>query len=155
MRRIHSHYENLKVARDAPPEVIRAAYRVLAQKYHPDRHDGDERAERTMKLINEAYSVLSDPTSRQAHDRWIALTESGPFEKEQSNTTSSPPDASTRRRQTRDSPSETSAEDTSETTRPWQPEVVTDPNALNLDDAWARFKSAFGFGPKTKPNADA
>lgn len=77
MRRIHSHYENLKVARDAPPEVIRAAYRALAQKYHPDRHDGDQSAERTMKLINEAYSVLSDPEARQAHDRWIEAAESG------------------------------------------------------------------------------
>jgi DnaJ-class molecular chaperone len=148
VRRIHSHYENLKVARDAPPEVLRAAYRVLAQKYHPDRHDGDERAERTMKLINEAYSVLSDPTSRQAHDQWIELTESGPSEPQESTTTSSPPHAATKRNQPHDSPSETSKEETSETTRPWQPEVVTDPNALNLDDAWARFKSAFGFSPR-------
>ena len=35
MPTIRTHYDNLKVARNAPPEVIRAAYRVLAQKYHP------------------------------------------------------------------------------------------------------------------------
>ena len=147
MRRVHSHYENLKVARDAPPEVIRAAYRVLAQKYHPDRHNGDERAERTMKHINEAYSVLSDPASRHAHDQWIRLTESeSQYGAEESAPTSSPPQAGTSR--THEGSSDQSTKDMSEMTRSWQPEVVTDPNAVNLDDAWARFKSLFGFGPK-------
>ncbi len=71
----HTHYDNLKVARDAPPEVIRAAYRTLTQKYHPDKNPGDERAARIMKVINASYEVLSNPESRRLHDAWIAEQE--------------------------------------------------------------------------------
>lgn len=67
---LHTHYENLKVARNAPPEVIRAAYRVLAQRYHPDVNPSPDAA-RVMKLLNVAYAVLSDPQRRAAHDAWI------------------------------------------------------------------------------------
>lgn len=70
MARVHSHYENLKVARDAPTEVIRAAYRVLAQRYHPDVNSSDDAA-RVMALLNEAWRVLSDTRLREEHDRWI------------------------------------------------------------------------------------
>lgn len=72
MQHIQTHYDNLKVARDAPPEVIRAAYRVLSQKYHPDRNQGDPGAARAMQIINAAYTALSDPATRRAHDNWIA-----------------------------------------------------------------------------------
>ena len=72
---VHSHYENLKVARDAPESVIRAAYRVLSQKYHPDRNPGDPDAERVMQMLNRAYDVLSDPEKRRDHDAWIRATE--------------------------------------------------------------------------------
>ena len=67
---IHTHYDNLKVARNAPPEIIRAAYRVLAQRYHPDLNRSPDAA-RVMKLLNEAYAILSDPTRRAEHDAWI------------------------------------------------------------------------------------
>ena len=67
---LRTHYDNLKVARDAPAEVIRAAYRVLAQRYHPDVNSSADAA-RIMSIINEAYSVLSDPRRRAAHDAWI------------------------------------------------------------------------------------
>jgi curved DNA-binding protein CbpA/DNA-directed RNA polymerase subunit RPC12/RpoP len=73
--RFHTHYENLKVARNAPPEVIRAAYRVLAQKYHPDFNPGSAEAIRIMKIINTSYEVLSDPVKRRAHDHWIGKCE--------------------------------------------------------------------------------
>jgi hypothetical protein len=43
MAKIHTHYDNLKVSRHAPQEVIRAAYKALSQKYHPDKNPGDER----------------------------------------------------------------------------------------------------------------
>lgn len=76
MRKVRTHYDNLKVARDAPPEVIRAAYKSLAQKYHPDRNPGNERAARIMKLVNTSYEVLSDPEQRARHDKWIAEQES-------------------------------------------------------------------------------
>lgn len=62
------HYHVLKVASDAPIEVIRAAYRVLAARHHPDRCAGDPAALRRMQQVNEAYRVLSDPGLRAAHD---------------------------------------------------------------------------------------
>lgn len=71
MGKIHTHYDNLKVARTADVVVIKAAYKALAQKYHPDRNPGDPEAERIMKLINKAYEVLSDPVRRSEYDRWI------------------------------------------------------------------------------------
>ncbi|MEX3931837.1 J domain-containing protein [Paraburkholderia phymatum] len=73
--KIHSHYDNLKVSRDAPQEVIRAAYRTLCQKYHPDRRIDDPDAERVMKIINASYAVLSDPVQRKEHDEWLARKE--------------------------------------------------------------------------------
>jgi DnaJ-class molecular chaperone len=75
MARIHTHYDNLKVARNAPPEVIRAAYKTLSQKYHPDRNPGSRDAIRIIQIINLAYEVLSDPVRRQEHDEWIERTE--------------------------------------------------------------------------------
>ncbi len=76
MHSLHTHYDNLKVTRDAPPEVIRAAYRCLCHKYHPDRHGGSAQATRTFQLITSAYEVLADPERRQRHDDWIASEES-------------------------------------------------------------------------------
>jgi hypothetical protein len=73
--RIYTHYDNLKVARNAPPEVIRAAYKVLAQKSHPDRNLGNADAARIMAIINTSYEVLSNPVKRQEHDQWIAIQE--------------------------------------------------------------------------------
>ena len=67
---IHTHYDNLKVTRNAPTEVIRAAYRALAQKYHPDLNRSPD-ASRVMKIFNEAWEVLSDPKRRAEHDQWI------------------------------------------------------------------------------------
>jgi hypothetical protein len=75
MAKIHTHYDNLKVARQAPREVIRAAYKALSQKYHPDKNPGDEKAARIMALLNTAYGTLDDPQSRKEHDDWIAAEE--------------------------------------------------------------------------------
>ncbi|MHA7113808.1 J domain-containing protein [Pseudomonas promysalinigenes] len=72
--KIRTHYDNLKVSRDAPPEVIRAAYKSLTQKYHPDRNP-DPQAAKIMLLLNEAYEVLSDPEKRDNHDKWIRTEE--------------------------------------------------------------------------------
>lgn len=74
--KIHTHYDNLKVARNAPIEVIRAAYKTLSQKHHPDTNSKDPDAERVMKIVNAAYETLSDPEKRRDHDRWIAQQES-------------------------------------------------------------------------------
>ncbi len=75
IRKVRTHYDNLKVDRTAPPEVIRAAYRVLSQKYHPDRNRNSPKAVRIMSLINRAYNVLADPEKRRRHDAWIARKE--------------------------------------------------------------------------------
>lgn len=71
MARFRTHYDNLKVARNAPPEIIRAAYKTLSHRFHPDRNPGNTDAARIMAIINTAYDVLSDPVKRQKHDQWI------------------------------------------------------------------------------------
>ena len=75
MTKLRTHYDNLKVSRDAPDAVIRAAYKALAQKYHPDKNPGDAQAARIMKIINQSYEVLSDSGSRARHDAWIISEE--------------------------------------------------------------------------------
>jgi len=63
-----THYDILKITPDAPIEVIRAAYRVLSRKHHPDRNPEDPEAARSMALLNAAYAVLSDPRKRREYD---------------------------------------------------------------------------------------
>ena len=63
-------YEVLMLHPTATNEVINAVYRVLAKKYHPDRNPGNRQAEDTLKGINEAYEILSDPEKRANYDRW-------------------------------------------------------------------------------------
>lgn len=72
---IHTHYDNLKVARNAPDQVIRAAYKALCKEYHHDKNLGDPDAARIMTIINSSYNVLSDPNKRKSHDLWIAKME--------------------------------------------------------------------------------
>jgi len=62
------YYSSLGVARDAPAEAIKKAYRKLARKYHPDVSK-EPQAEQRMKELNEAYAVLSDPEKRAAYDQ--------------------------------------------------------------------------------------
>ncbi|TRW94221.1 J domain-containing protein [Candidatus Methylobacter oryzae] len=72
MANIRTHYDNLKVTRDAPVSVIRAAYKALCQTYHPDKFQGNpEEAERVIKLVNSSYAVLIDPVKRAGHNAWI------------------------------------------------------------------------------------
>jgi len=72
MANIRTHYDNLKVARNAPDSVIKAAYKALCQTYHPDKFQGStEKAERIMKIINASYKILIDPVKREVHDAWI------------------------------------------------------------------------------------
>ena len=64
------YYRILGVLEDAEIVVIKAAYRALAQTYHPDKfQDNPTLAEERMKEINEAYSILSDPASRLEYDQ--------------------------------------------------------------------------------------
>ncbi len=58
------YYEVLQVSPRAEADVVRAAYRTLARKYHPD-HGGDARR---MIALNDAWDVLGDPDRRAAYD---------------------------------------------------------------------------------------
>ena len=72
MANFRTHYDNLKVARNAPDSVIKAAYKALCQTYHPDKYQGsNEEAERIIKIVNASYVVLIDPVQRALHDVWI------------------------------------------------------------------------------------
>jgi hypothetical protein len=63
------YYRILGVLDDAEDIVIKAAYKALAQRYHPDKWGGDkDEATRRMSDINEAYAVLSDPVKRKEYD---------------------------------------------------------------------------------------
>ena len=64
------YYELLGVARKASVKDIRAAYRKLARKYHPDLNPGDKASEEKFKQVQEAYDVLSDAKKRQAYDQF-------------------------------------------------------------------------------------
>ncbi len=63
------YYKILGVDRSASSKEIKKAYRKLAQKYHPDRNQGDKRAENHFKSVNEAYEVLSDAEKRRKYDQ--------------------------------------------------------------------------------------
>lgn len=63
------YYRILGVLDDAEDIVIRAAYKALAQRYHPDKWTGSkDEANKRMSEINEAYGVLSDPVKRKQYD---------------------------------------------------------------------------------------
>jgi molecular chaperone DnaJ len=66
---IKDYYQILEVDRDADAEVLKKAYRALAQEHHPDKNpDNTEVAEEKFKEISEAYSVLSDPDRKRSYD---------------------------------------------------------------------------------------
>ena len=67
------YYKALGVAKTAKPAEIKAAYRKLARKYHPDANKGDTSAEERFKEISEAYSVLSDEKRRKEYDEARSL----------------------------------------------------------------------------------
>lgn len=62
------YYHILGVSRAAKPHEIKAAYRRLARRYHPDLHPHNPRAEEIFKSINQAYSVLGDALQRRQYD---------------------------------------------------------------------------------------
>ena len=73
MKRDLTLYDTLEVSPRACPQVIRAAYRCLAQCHHPDKQAGSDTASERQTQINHAYAVLSDPAQRQRYDQTIAL----------------------------------------------------------------------------------
>ena len=79
MVKFQDYYEVLGVPRDADADAIKKAYRKLALKWHPDRHQGAgaEEAEKRFKELNEAYEVLSDQEKRTRYDRFGANWQHG------------------------------------------------------------------------------
>lgn len=65
-----NYYEILEINQNASPEIVEKAYKTLAKKYHPDLQQNDfkKESEEKLKLINEAYAVLSDMEKREAYD---------------------------------------------------------------------------------------
>lgn len=63
-----SHYDVLEVSQRASPEVLRAAYKSLIQRYHPDRNPDDASAAERSALVVRAYQILSDPAARTVYD---------------------------------------------------------------------------------------
>ena len=68
---VATYYDILKVSPGTPPDGVRTAYRRLAQRYHPDKLQGNADAVRVMAMLNEAYAVLSDPDKRARYDHRI------------------------------------------------------------------------------------
>ena len=64
------YYEALGIERSADAAAIKKAYRKAAMKYHPDKNPDNQQAEDKFKLVNEAYSVLSDPEKKNIYDRY-------------------------------------------------------------------------------------
>lgn len=62
------YYALLGVKSDATEQELKAAFRKLTLKYHPDRNPDDKVAEEKFKQINEAYQTLSDSNKRQIYD---------------------------------------------------------------------------------------
>jgi len=64
------YYEVLGVSKGASKEEIKKAYRKTAMKYHPDRNEGDTKAEDKFKEAAEAYEVLSNDNKKAKYDRF-------------------------------------------------------------------------------------
>jgi len=59
------YYDILGVPRNASQEDIKAAYRILAHQFHPDRNDGNDKR---FKQVNEAYRILSGVKTKAEYD---------------------------------------------------------------------------------------
>jgi curved DNA-binding protein CbpA len=69
-------YAVLQILPTADQEVVHAAFKALALKYHPD-HDATRRASEKMAELNRAYALLRDVQGRAAHDRSRRMTIAG------------------------------------------------------------------------------
>src|SRR5438046_10041273 len=64
------YYQTLGVDKKATQDDIKAAYRKLARKHHPDLNPNDKEAHKKFQQINEANEVLSDPEKRKKYDQY-------------------------------------------------------------------------------------
>ena len=65
-----NYYSVLGIANGASDDEIKKSYRKLAMKYHPDRNEGNKKAEDKFKEISEAYAVLSNKKKRNQYDQY-------------------------------------------------------------------------------------
>ena len=72
-----NYYKILGVAADATSDQIKAAYRKLARKYHPDLNPNDKDANIKFQELNEANEVLSDPKKRKIYDQYGLHSKNG------------------------------------------------------------------------------
>ncbi len=70
MAQKRDYYEILGIGKQASPEELKSAYRKAAIQHHPDKNQGDKKAEERFKEATEAYQVLSDPQKREAYNRY-------------------------------------------------------------------------------------
>ena len=68
-----NYYKILQVDKDASPEIIKVAYKLLVKKNHPDLREGEDKknAEEKIKEINEAYDILSNPIKKAEYDQTL------------------------------------------------------------------------------------
>lgn len=113
-------YNILGIKQGAEDTQVKAAYRKLAKKYHPDAHPGDRECEVRFREITEAYTILSDPKKRKKYDEELS--------KAQSNN-------SNKGRETRQ---QTAAGDGADTAK------------VDFQNISRNFEQFFGFNPNTK-----
>lgn len=63
-------YQILGVPKSAKADEIKKSYRKLAMQFHPDKNQGNKKAEEKFKELSEAYETLSDEKKRQAYDQF-------------------------------------------------------------------------------------
>lgn len=70
---MQDHYRTLGLLSDADDVVIKAAFKALAQKHHPDKYKGDvSHTQKVMADINTAYAALKTKARRQAYDEKLS-----------------------------------------------------------------------------------
>ncbi|NBW85010.1 MAG: molecular chaperone DnaJ, partial [Proteobacteria bacterium] len=64
------YYDILGVSKSATDSEIKRGYRKMANKFHPDKNQGDSAAEAKFKDVSKAYETLSDPQKRRMYDQF-------------------------------------------------------------------------------------
>ena len=68
------YYKILKISRNANIDEVKKSYRKLAKQWHPDKNQGNKKAEDKFKEISEAYDVLSDSVKRKKFDDFLYVS---------------------------------------------------------------------------------